>query len=248
MSLTVSSNKQNVLWIHLDMPHGVLQGSKDGLQAMIENEAIVINAYDEPTALLLLNSSHFAAVFIMNTLGPRRYPDLTKALVSYAKVKGGTVIIGFGFPNFVRWDMFHELFEEFGKKWKSGSYTKVDYVYNGPSKNKSKKKGKKKIPPSTQLQELHRRNNGQPLPQTFYVKALHAWGVAREEAVYLSDRFKQSAKEEPIEAPIAFASVGNGWLGYLGTVNCEHETLVIAKAMIGLGHGNSSEEKTLLFA
>jgi hypothetical protein len=226
------------------MSHDMLQESRDKFQAMIEKEVTVINAYDEPTALLLLNTSRFAAVFIMMTLRPRKYPDLTKALVSYCTQKGGTVIFGFGFPSFTNMDKFHELFMEFGKDWTGGSYTRDSFFYNGVVGNNSKK-GKEKI--STQLQELQRRNTGQPLPETFNVKALHARGVTREEAVYLTSRLKDSApKGEALEAPVAFASIGKGWLGYLGDVNTEDETLVIAKAMIA--HNDNSSEKTLFVA
>ncbi|CAG8687007.1 3153_t:CDS:1, partial [Acaulospora colombiana] len=194
--------------------------------------ATIIRAYDEPTALLLLNSAQFAAVLILTSLHTQTYPALTKALVSYATEKGGTVIAGFMFPSFMNMTQFKQFFKQFGKNWTGGSYERRDFIRNDEDKSKQGQSS------PTAIQELGRRTVD-PLPKTYSMKALHANGVTREEAIYLNERFRKPTKNEgELEAPIAFASVGKGWLGYLGDVNIEGPTQLVAKAMLGL-HGNN---------
>lgn len=224
----VSNSKSNVLWIHLEMAHDFLKDTTDHFQDLIKDKVTIIRAYDEPTALLLLNSAQFAAVIILTSLPTETYPALIKALVSYATDKGGTVITGFAFPSFMNMSRFQRFFKQFGKNWTGGSYERRDFIRNDGNN-------------STQIQnpiQEFRRRSGNPLPKSYSMKALSAKGVTRDEAVYLNERFQNpKQKGDDLEAPVAFASVGKGWLGYLGDVNIEAPTQLVAKAMLGL-HGN----------
>ncbi|KAG8806454.1 hypothetical protein FRC17_004981 [Serendipita sp. 399] len=208
---------------------------RDIFQTMIEDRAVVTRVHDELSALQALRSSEFAAVFIMGPAPSQAYRELNSTLVSYAKDRGRTVVLCFGFPTNNNPTEFGRLFKLFGKDWESGSYERETFVRSSRL-GSNFLKGQKV---STPLQELQRRSS-HSFPKAWSIKALHARGVTRDEAVYLNERFQDSTPDGvELEAPIAFTSVGKGWLGYIGDVlfndiSASKSTLLVAKAMLGL--------------
>ncbi|KAI9032945.1 hypothetical protein DFJ74DRAFT_597421, partial [Hyaloraphidium curvatum] len=79
------------------------------------------------------------------------------------------------------------------------------------------------------------------LPERYSMKALHVDGAEADQRVYVpaegavteSRVFPVMPVTDKGEAPIAFAKVGEGYLGYVGDVNNETGTQRVILAMIG---------------
>ncbi|CAH0395642.1 unnamed protein product [Bemisia tabaci] len=134
-------------------------------------------------------------------------PNLTKRLKIYVE-NGGTLILATLFPSFVRPNNLKDWFEEmWNLPWETGNYHRANFSPN-PSR-------------------LPSRLIDSKLPGVYSMKALFLKNVPPEAMVY-----KESPKDN--ESPVVFASIGKGWLGYIGDVNTEPQSGEILMAMCGI--------------
>ena len=83
---------------------------------------------------------------------------------------------------------------------------------------------------------------GNHLAKAYSMKALHVAKPGEFEAIYSptdesrneSNVFDQGEIKDLNEAPVAFAKVGKGWVGYVGDVNNEAESQTVILAMLDL--------------
>lgn len=153
----------------------------------------------------------------------KAFRSLRGDLVAYAK-NGGTLIMGGTFAGFVRPNKFDSfVFDSFGLPWKFGSYHRAIVHLN------------KSVITDQRLKEDGR------LPAAYSQKAVYLKGVAEGDKVYApnSESRVQSyvfppATVDQTEAPVCWVKVGEGWLGYIGDVNCEEESTAVTLAMCNL--------------
>ncbi|KAJ9603197.1 hypothetical protein H2200_012492 [Cladophialophora chaetospira] len=194
----------------------------------LAGKAVVIRANSPKHALdILRGKSTPARIFVADSglSEPTNRPVLD-SLVNYTK-HGGTVLVGGIFSTTAQWDKFGPMFAAWGLPWAVTSYTKQTIVLNRASAG---------TPNAT-------------LPAEYYLKATFLKNVDDVARWYKTKVYFDSDDEEdeemraavlrpnpltPTETAVAFAKVGDGWLGYLGDVNCQAETDAITLAMLDL--------------
>jgi hypothetical protein len=199
----------------------------------IGKKMTILEAKSEQVAIRKLHKrgDRPRAVICGGELQPRYHPRLVNRLVNFVRDGGGTAIFALGFPNFMPMDEFDKLFAAFGlSSWKHGSYHRTTHMLRTIS-----------APPGSPLGELLNRG-GNHLSKAYSMKALHIATPDKFEGIYHatsesrieSHVFSPEKIKDRDEAPVAFAKVGRGWVGYVGDVNNEAESQTVILAMIDL--------------
>nr|POF24727.1 hypothetical protein CFP56_71702 [Quercus suber] len=140
-------------------------------------------------------------------------------VLSYVR-RGGVLLFAGLFASFAPPPDVDALFAALGLPWAAGEYHRTTFQLN----------------PST-----HGLLATGGLPQRYSQKALHLAHVAPHDALYLPAEDAEievfGQRSGPIgdrtQTPAAFAELGEGRVGYLGDVNSEEETKLVALAMCG---------------
>jgi hypothetical protein len=156
-----------------------------------------------------------------------RHNEVLQKVQAYIH-SGGLAIVGLHFPNFVSWDIFDRFFDfGFGLPWKAGDYTRNDFAVN----------------PSCVLPQGIESSS---LPALPYTKVLHVKGARPHERILVpvphpgtESRGSGQANTEAesgdeIQAAVAGAQFGTGYLVYCGNVNPEEELDRIILSLSGL--------------
>ncbi len=199
----------------------------------IGKKMTILEAKSEKVAIRILHKrgDRPRAVLCGDELQPRRHPRLVTRLVNFVREGGGTAIFALGFPGCMRKTEFDKLFAEFGlARWKQGSYHRTTHTLRTIS-----------APPDSPLGEMLNRGSNH-LAKEYSMKAVHIAKPGEFEAIYSPT--DESHKESIVfgagkikdlnEAPVAFAKVGKGWVGYVGDVNNEAESQTVILAMLDL--------------
>ena len=140
-------------------------------------------------------------------------------VVSYVR-DGGIAILAFHFSGSIRPLDLNSFFRSYWNlPWEFGDYHRTTVHLN------------QRVP---QVPKLN-------LPAAYSQKAVFLKNVAPNAALYLPDRNSMTESHvfpsEPVDVeqtPVAFAPVGEGWLGYVGDVNTEEGSDAVILAMCGL--------------
>jgi hypothetical protein len=142
-------------------------------------------------------------------------------LVSYVR-NGGFAIVGLHFPNFATFDAINDFFGAFGLPWKSGDYHRTDFQFN----------------PSCILPAGV---SASSFPAPYSMKALHVRDARPNEKILIptGDAATQSLVFAPqlvdqAQAAVVGATVGNGYLVYIGDVNSEDASNGVMVSLCGL--------------
>lgn len=159
-------------------------------------------------AIQHLDSPHIVAVLLIDAYVVTK-PEHTKVaqkLVSYAK-NGGTVVMAGQLPSHMRPDDFNRAMKNtWGMNWQSGSYFRSTFQLNS-------------------AHDIAKRNP--KLVDSYSMKALHLVNIQAKDAVY--------AENLPAnEAPVVYAKLGQGFVGYVGDVNSETSSETVIMAMLGV--------------
>jgi len=193
----------------------------------------ILEAKSEEVAIRRLHKrgNRPRAVLCGSELLPRYHPRLVTRLANFIREGGGTVIFALVFPGNMPMPEFDSLFAKIGLSgWKHGSYHRTTHMLRTIS-----------APPDSPLGEILNRG-GNHLARTYSMKATHIARPGEFEAIYSptdesrieSFVFSPTKIEDLKEAPVAFAKVGRGWVGYVGDVNDEEESRVVILAMLDL--------------
>jgi len=191
----------------------------------LSSKATVKEALEPTTALTLLSTITPTAILITD-------PGITKPLnsavldqvISYVR-RGGTAILACHFSGFISVpDLNHFFRSRWDLPWQVGQYHRETVHLS-----------------SHMLQMLL-----PSLPAEYSQKAVFLKNVAPEASLYLppppeddddddddDDDVPIPVSHEP-ETPVAFAAVGEGWLGYVGDVNTEEGSESVVLAMCKL--------------
>ena len=172
----------------------------------VTSKAKLVRAKMPETALKYLANNTPRAIFVTDAaITKKKHAAVLRAVVSYVREQGGTLVLGATFSTFVKpADLASFFASNFSLPWKSADYQRTD----------------------VRLNERARTMSTHGLPVGYSQKALLLKGVSPDAALYFSGKDSKT--------PAAFAPVGSGWLGYLGDVNQEHGTDDVVLAMCGL--------------
>ena len=161
--------------------------------------------------------------------------SLLQLLVAVVKEKGGTVVIAPTTTKAASNAELEHIFTTFGLNWKlrevvNDKVTLSPQVAGGVSRIQTSQ--------SQGLAEFLRRSVAVFLPHTYTTEAVQIIGVSPNEAIYLAPKplasiTSKDAKADTVEAVSAFASVGNGWVGYLGDASLAGWTEFVVKVFLG---------------
>ena len=190
----------------------------------------ILEAKSEEVAIRRLHKrgNRPRAVLCGGELQPRYHPRLVTRLANFIREGGGTAIFALVFPSNMPMPEFDSLFAKLGLSgWKHGSYHRTTHMLRTIS-----------APPDSPLGEMLNRG-GNHLARAYSMKALHIARPGEFEAIYSPTRESRIESlvfkiEDLKEAPIAFAKVGRGWVGYVGDVNNEDESRAVILAMLDL--------------
>ncbi|KAF5591998.1 triacylglycerol lipase [Fusarium subglutinans] len=186
------------------------------LMAKIRRRADFLRVEDADSAKHWLSRATPEAILITDEgLTEDQNSHVWHAVLRYVR-GGGTAVVMGCFSNFVLPLSIKPFFAQAGLEWCSASYTGETFVLNDAAVDSCS--AAKMVPEySTKAQFL---NN---------VALGDAWYVTDEESNVLSPINARAG-----ESAVAFASVGDGKLGYIGDVNAEHGSNVAVLAMCGL--------------
>ncbi|CAG7848886.1 SubName: Full=Uncharacterized protein {ECO:0000313/EMBL:CCA70223.1} [Serendipita indica DSM 11827] len=181
---------------------------------------------------LLKSSKPLSILLIVDSPTTTNDTNLLKLFVTSVKDHGTTVIIAPTTMKAASNAELENIFTEFGLNWKLGQVsndkiTLSPHVAAGVSKIQTSQ--------AQGLAEFLRRSVSVFLPHTYTTEALQITNVSTNEAVYLSSQaLADIAGKDSVEAVSAFASVGKGWVGYIGDTSLEGWSEFVVKAMLGL--------------
>ncbi|KAI9065683.1 TPR-like protein [Trametes sanguinea] len=184
------------------------------LYRALRRNASVTEVWDSRAALQALSSPHrFSGVLIVD--GAPMEPEhsqIASRLAEYTR-SGARVVLGLDVGGTVSPPSMKPFFARWGLPWTKGDYGRNTLLLNpaGPPK---------------------------PLRATALfpsvnVKALYAKNVQREHAVYVVGPDGWVGRDED-ESPAVFARVGQGYLGYVGDVNGEQQSIRLLIEMLGV--------------
>ncbi|GKU13244.1 unnamed protein product [Fusarium langsethiae] len=163
-----------------------------------------------PTAVLITDEA----------LSVNRNKHLWKAVLRYVHRGGKAVVMG-NFSSFVKPLSIKPFFAQAGLRWEVGAYHRTTVVLNHAAVESGL--AAKLLPRYSQKAQFVKN-----------VAPEDAWYMADEESVIESYLFPPTSTRIPGESPVAFASVGDGKLGYIGDVNGEQGSNLAIRAMCGL--------------
>lgn len=186
------------------------ESKRECLETVSEHISLV-QARDTEDALNLMSSTHLSGIFVADpSISDPERTVLREKLGQYTK-DGGTVVLGGSFANDFPLAKFREFFEEtWGHSWEVGSFLLSHFK-------------------TSSLNELV--NNCSQLPPNYQMQALCVRGISPTDMVY---GVNQSDQSEQLQAPVVFAKVGKGRLGFVGDVYWEKSTTTVILAMFGL--------------
>ncbi|KAL6301888.1 hypothetical protein BKA93DRAFT_442434 [Sparassis latifolia] len=177
----------------------------------------------EANRILNTSPSPFAVLATDSGIARRKHLNLLMRLVEYTRA-GGRIVIGCQFSNNLPLDCAERFFARWNLPWDAGSYCRTTFALNPAG-----------IPSPLSRRAL--------FPQ-YSMKALHLKNVSPETAVYIPTSQSQVESHvfpaTPItgaqleESPATFAHVGEGYLGYVGDVNGEQQTIRLLIEMCGV--------------
>jgi hypothetical protein len=196
------------------------------LRTLIRSKARLVEAKTKEAAYAAL-ATNIAAVLVGDAaITKRQHRELASALVAYTK-DGGTVLMGCLMSSFASPPNFNRMMESvWSLPWRFGSYSREDSSFNEMANIDSTRSA--------------------PLPKTINVKAVYLQNVAAEEKLYArGERVTQRTMTQQLleqyeqedatgEAAVAFGSVGEGHLAWIGDVNSEEELDPVYMALLGL--------------
>jgi len=189
----------------------------------LSESAQIKRAKDPNAAIRFLDDNIPKTIIITDQgLNEKKNKHVLDRVVSYVR-SGGTVVVGFHFPNFTNGNEFDAFFKAFGLPWVRGDYHRTDFQVN----------------PSCTLPA-----NVLPtsLPPPYSMKALHVDKARPEEKVYVpadgarvqSHVFPATPVSDASQAAVAVAKIGEGYLVYIGDVNSEMESAEVVLKFCGL--------------
>jgi hypothetical protein len=134
-----------------------------------------------------------------------------------------------GFPRFTGASEMNSIFAQFGLSWKAAIHKRARFFLHHDEPMQSDKRAKKEL--------LNRSVN--PLPNPLQMTAFLLKNVPSDQAIYLETNQGGHGwtGRHLLETPIAFAPVGQGWVGYIGDTGWEGLqgfTEFVMRAMIGV--------------
>jgi hypothetical protein len=189
-----------------------------GLLKAIAARAEIVEA-TSVAALPKLSPSVHSAVFITDeAITERKHAAVLSQIVDYTRA-GGTVVIGGLFSSFVKLDTLDAHFLCWGLSWKAAGYRRSPCVLSRAT-------------------HPGFRSNGR-LPASYSMKAVSLKGLAPEDIMYKREEGEGEDEDKvtsrlPEEATVAYARLGSGYLGYIGDVNAEEDSISVVLAMCGL--------------
>ncbi|KAK2746486.1 hypothetical protein FQN57_003112 [Myotisia sp. PD_48] len=180
---------------------------------------------ERPSTALIHLSENPAAVLVTDPgIAAIPHGEVQTKLREYVN-GGGTVIFAFHFPSFTHGVGMGVFFSTvLDLPWERGDFHRTTFTLNPRAVNNL---------PSTRR-----------LAPSYSLKAFHLKNVSPDAAIYLPG--PESTVESPIflplpcpiqhpdQTPVAWAQVGQGWVGYIGDVNAERETTDVILSMCGL--------------
>ncbi|KAI0331604.1 hypothetical protein GY45DRAFT_1336135 [Cubamyces sp. BRFM 1775] len=219
----------------LNAPYSVLITSLEKAPFMDEQYEQLYRATRRNATLLEVQNERAAMEALSATLPPTsvlvsdgtithsKYSRLLTQLVEFAR-SGGRVVLGVHFSSTISPADGKPFFRKWGLDWDYGEYHRTTFQLNPGG-----------VPPPL---------NEQALFPSMSAKAVHLRNVPVEDAVYLPE--SEAHVQSPVfaatpitgsraqQTPGAFARVGEGYLGYIGDVNAEHESIRLTIEMVGV--------------
>lgn len=207
-----------------DWEQSLLQNVHGHLMHALAAEFRLRHASNTQEALRLLDSSQPLKGVLVTDPGivSSGNDAVSRKLADYAH-NGGTVVLGGAFIAQIRpSDLEEYLTRRWNLPWEVGSYHRTTLFLNE--------------------EVVNRPRSG--LPSSYSQKAVFlknvdpdvAWYVATDRSVVesLTHFLLPGPGIDLLETSVAFAGVGNGWLGYVGDVNGEEGTSAVVLEMFGL--------------
>lgn len=186
--------------------------SKSNIQRVKKAESAIRILAEEPAPSAILITDEALTV--------DRYSHVWDAVLQYVRQGGVAVIIGH-FPCFVKPLSIAPFFAKAGLPWAQGSYHRTTLVLN---RNVVSDAMTAKIPENYSQKAVFLQN----------VDFADTWYRTDENSVTESLVFPGESAHRPGETPVAFTSIGEGKLGYIGDVNGEEGSNDVVLAMCGL--------------
>ncbi|KAI1385459.1 uncharacterized protein F4822DRAFT_345036 [Hypoxylon trugodes] len=192
------------------------------LLTTLGSKASVKRVKKGPSAIRLLTETPRPSAVLITDAAPSKeeHSDVWDAILQYVR-QGGTAVIMGQFSSFVKPPSMEPFFSKAGLPWKNGPYYRTTFKINRGATGD---------------------NIAAHLPESYSQKALFVKDVALADSWYVTDDnsvieshvFAPENAHTPGETPVAFASVGEGKLGYVGDVNSEVGSTRVVLAMCGL--------------
>ncbi|KUJ09771.1 uncharacterized protein LY89DRAFT_597549, partial [Mollisia scopiformis] len=188
----------------------------------LSNHAEIKRAKSANSAITFLENENPRAVIVTDQdLHDNKNKHVFDKVVSWAR-GGGTVIVGLSFCGFTIPTEFKNFFSSFGLPWTRGDYHRTNFQFN-PSLT---------LPPVMQSS----------LSAPYSMKVLHVDKARPEEKLYIpvdgariqSSVFAADPVNDPTQAAVAGAKIGQGDLLYIGGVNGEEGSHEITMRFCGL--------------
>jgi hypothetical protein len=220
-----ASTKPEIFAFSLDediIPEFLLQSVYGHLMDAIKAKSNLKYAKTTQEALALFNQNGSPKGVFLTDPGiiESKNNAVSQKLTEYVR-SGGNVVMGGLFSSFVNLDeMGTYMREKWNLPWEPASYHRTTLSLN---------------------QAVVMRPTSS-LPSSYSQKAVSlknvdpgmAWYVATDDSVVESIVPLPGPGVQPLETPVAFAKLGNGWVGYVGDVNAEKGTTAVILTMLDL--------------
>lgn len=209
-----SSSKPTVLLLCLAKQPYFEEMYAHMLAALHARATLVEVCTEEEAVLRLSKPSDLTAVLVTDAaVTSSKHRKTLDSLVQYAKTGGGTVVYGCMFSSFVRpSDMNFMFHNAWGLRWTKDEYERCNYRMT--------------------LQEIPGLSKYGMAPE-YSMKAVQLAGPDLNSYNVVYD-----GCEDPENAPVAFSTVGKGYVGYIGDVNAEEETTAVVLALCHLNRSD----------
>lgn len=197
------------------------------LKKITDNATVLEAAYNKPNApadLLRANPTARAIWITDPDIALPAHSALSQQIIAYVR-NGGTAVLGDSFSSMIRPDDFDRWMRRaWGLPWLFGQYERTTVVFQSGTSGRSS-------------ESQHWRDG---LPAAYSSKCVFLKNVAAGDSWYAAPEGAVSESmvfgSVPVRAQtsVAFAKVGNGWLGFAGDVNDEEGTGLATLAMMGL--------------
>lgn len=196
------------------------------LHTQIRGQAKLIEAETKQAAYAALSTGIKAVLVGDAAITKRKHRELASALVAYTN-DGGVVLLGCLMSSFSTPRDFNRMMScVWSLPWRFGNYSREESTLNE----------------AVNADPIQ----GGALPKMINVKAVYLQHVAARDKIYawgeritprtkIQQLLEQYEEEDELgQAAVAFGSVGNGYLGWIGDVNLEKELDPVYLALLGL--------------